>query len=63
MSGLSRTLFAQQEEPGSPRATAPLTILQLNDVYSIAPIDGAGGLARVATLKQSIDCRRPDAAS
>jgi 5'-nucleotidase len=54
VSGPSRTLFAQEEEPGSPRVTAPLTILQVNDVYSIAPIDGAGGLARVATLKQRI---------
>src|SRR4030095_1660037 len=56
VSGPSRTLVAQQEEPGSPRATAPLTILQLNDVYSLLPIDGAGGLARVATLKQRLSC-------
>ena len=47
-------LAQQQEEPGSPRATAPLTILQINDVYSTIPIDGAGGLARVATLKRQI---------
>jgi 2',3'-cyclic-nucleotide 2'-phosphodiesterase (5'-nucleotidase family) len=52
-SALSRPLLAQQEETGSPRATAPLTILQLNDVYSTAPVDGVGGLARVATLKQT----------
>ncbi len=45
---------AQQEEPSSPRARAPLTILQVNDVYSTTPIDGAGGLARVATLKQQL---------
>lgn len=45
---------AQQEEPGSPRARAPLTILQLNDVYSTVPIDGRGGLARVATLKRQL---------
>ncbi len=44
----------QQEEPGSPRANAPLTILQINDVYSTVPVDGAGGLARVATLKQRL---------
>ena len=42
---------AQQEEPSSPRANAPLTILQLNDVYSSVPIDEVGGLARVATVK------------
>jgi 5'-nucleotidase / UDP-sugar diphosphatase len=42
------------EEPSAPRAMAPLTILQLNDVYSTVPIDGAGGLARVATLKRRL---------
>lgn len=47
-------LFAQQEEPSSPRAGAPLTVLQINDVYSTVPIDGLGGLARVATLKQNL---------
>jgi len=44
----------QQDEPGSPRAQAPLTILQLNDVYSTVPVDGLGGLARVATLKRRL---------
>ena len=42
------------EEPSAPRARAPLTILQINDVYSTVPIDGAGGLARVATLKRRL---------
>ncbi len=42
---------AQDEEPSSPRQVAPLTILQINDVYSTVPIDGMGGLARVATVK------------
>jgi 5'-nucleotidase len=45
---------AQQEEPSSPRARAPLTILQINDVYSTLPVDGVGGLARIATLKQQL---------
>jgi 5'-nucleotidase len=46
---------AQRDDPGAPRAAAPLTILQLNDVYSITPVEGgAGGLARVATLKQTL---------
>jgi 5'-nucleotidase / UDP-sugar diphosphatase len=45
---------APQEEPGSPRAQAPLTILQMNDVYSTLPVDGLGGLARVATLKRRL---------
>jgi len=47
-------LYAQQEEPASPRARAPVTILQINDVYSTVPVDGAGGLARVATIKQRL---------
>src|SRR3954468_14190016 len=45
---------AAEQEAGSPRAAAPLTILQLNDVYSMLPVDEAGGLARVATLKRTI---------
>ena len=39
------TALAQQEDIGSPRSRAPLTILQINDVYSTLPIDDAGGLA------------------
>ncbi len=54
----AETVFAQQEEPSSPRAGAPLTILQINDVYSTLPIDGAGGLARVATMKQNLEAAR-----
>lgn len=50
----SRPVWAQQENQGAPRATAPLTILQINDVYSTLPVDGMGGLARVATFKQRI---------
>src|ERR671912_1776474 len=46
---------AQQiDDPGAPRSAAALTILQLNDVYSTVPVDGAGGLARVATLKRQL---------
>ncbi len=52
---LGAALHAQpQEEPGAPRAGAPLTILQINDVYATAPVDGRGGLARVATLKKRL---------
>ena len=43
---------AQSDDPI--RNTAPLTILQINDVYSTMPVDGRGGLARVATLKQNV---------
>ena len=45
--------FAQQrDEPTSPRLRTPVTFLQINDVYSTVPVDGLGGLARVATVKQ-----------
>jgi 5'-nucleotidase len=47
-------LHAQQDDNASPRNRAPLTILQINDVYSTLPVDGAGGLARVAALKQGL---------
>jgi 5'-nucleotidase len=50
----TQTVHAQQEEPGSPRAQSALTILQINDIYSTVPIDGVGGLARVATLKHRL---------
>ena len=46
-------LLAQSREP-HPRDRAPVTFLQINDVYSTVPIDGAGGLARVATLKRQL---------
>jgi 5'-nucleotidase len=46
--------LGQREEPGSPRARTPVTFLQINDVYSTIPVDGAGGLARVATIKQRL---------
>src|SRR5258707_4349729 len=42
---------AQQEFAA--RTAAPVTLLQINDVYTTVPIDGQGGLARVATLKQN----------
>ncbi len=46
---------AQQEEQlSSPRRAAPLTILQINDVYSTLPVNGLGGLARVATIKKQL---------
>src|SRR4051812_30660479 len=55
MLALSARAPAQQDDPGSPRRTAPLTFLQINDVYSIGPVsNGMGGLARVATLKQNL---------
>lgn len=47
-------LLAQQEEPTSPRIRLPLTILQVNDIYTTVPIEGRGGLARIATLKKQM---------
>lgn len=43
-------------DEGLPQARSTLTLLQINDVYTALPVDGgsAGGLARVATLKQQI---------
>ncbi len=49
-----RLAYAQQDDLGSPRAAAQLTFLQINDVYTTVPINDAGGLARVATLKQRL---------
>src|SRR5437763_14762414 len=51
---ISATVFAQQDDPGSPRRQAQLTLLQINDVYTTVPINGAGGLARVATRKRQL---------
>jgi 2',3'-cyclic-nucleotide 2'-phosphodiesterase (5'-nucleotidase family) len=45
-------VFAQTEFAA--RAAAPVTFLQINDVYTTLPVDGQGGLARVATLKQNL---------
>src|SRR5579871_1535607 len=42
-----------QNEP-HPRDRAPVTFIQINDVYTTVPIDGVGGLARVATLKKQL---------
>src|SRR5207249_2194938 len=56
-SGSSRMAVANaqlQDEAAHPRNGAPVTFLQINDVYSTLPIDGLGGLARVATLKQPL---------
>ena len=41
------------EDP-HPRSASGLTVLQINDVYSTVPVDGLGGLARVATIKQEL---------
>lgn len=46
--------WAQDEEPGSPRTQSAVTFLQINDVYQTGPVDGLGGLARVATIKRRL---------
>ena len=51
MSGLSRTLQAQEF---AARTTSAVTFLQINDVYSTVPVNGVGGLARVATVKKQL---------
>ncbi len=42
--------------PASPDAPVTFIVLQLNDVYEIAPLEGGrvGGLARVATVRQEL---------
>jgi 5'-nucleotidase / UDP-sugar diphosphatase len=51
---MTTAVLAQQEELGSPRRQSQVTLLQINDVYSTIPINGIGGLARVATVKQRL---------
>jgi 5'-nucleotidase len=48
---------ARQQAP----QTTTITILQLNDVYQISPVDGGrrGGIARVATLRKKILSESP----
>ena len=45
---------AAAQEPSPPTRGAQLTLLHINDVYETMPIDGRGGLARVATLKRRV---------
>ena len=52
--GLFAPARAQQPQDFVARSAAPVTFLQLNDVYNTLPTDGQGGLARVATLKQNL---------
>ena len=39
-----------------------ITIVQINDVYEIAPLDGGkvGGMARVATVKKEYQTKNPN---
>jgi 2',3'-cyclic-nucleotide 2'-phosphodiesterase (5'-nucleotidase family) len=52
-----------QQAPGATNdQPIEFTILQLNDVYEIAPLEGgkSGGLARVATLKKKLMLENPN---
>ena len=49
-----RSTRSRRTTPDRRAPRAPLTILQINDVYTTVPIDGVGGLARVATLKKQL---------
>jgi 5'-nucleotidase len=42
------------DDAAHPRNRTPLTFVQINDVYSTVPVDGLGGLARVATYKRQL---------
>src|SRR5215510_11267195 len=50
---------AQQKEAS---ATSTITILQLNDVYQVTPVDRGkrGGLARVGALQKKIRAQSPN---
>lgn len=60
--GLFLLILAACQAP--PRASGPVefTILQMNDVYEIAPLEGgkAGGLARVAAVKRQLMRENPN---
>lgn len=44
----------QAQDLTAGQKAAQLTILQINDVYETMPVSGRGGVARVATLKQTV---------
>lgn len=45
---------------GQPEPAVKITILQLNDVYEMSPVNGdQGGLARVATLRKQLLAKNP----
>ena len=55
-------LRAQQEPASSPRRRAPLTILQINDVYSTSRWTASAG-SRASPRSRSNSTRRPHAAA
>ena len=59
--GCSTTAPSAPPAPGPP-ADLHLTVLQINDVYEITPVEGgrAGGLARVAGLLRELEAENPN---
>lgn len=51
--------------PRATRETVNFTVLQMNDVYEISPLEGgkAGGLARVATVIKELEAENPNTIS
>ena len=43
-----------QSDAANPRSRTPVTFLQINDVYQTTAVDGLGGLAKLATIKQRL---------
>jgi 5'-nucleotidase/UDP-sugar diphosphatase len=37
----------------------PITLIQINDVYEISPVQGEGGIARLATLRRQLKQQNP----
>ena len=56
----SKSSLHDAEAPND--AAVSFTILQLNDIYEIAPVEGGhrGGLARVATLLKRLRAENPN---
>jgi 5'-nucleotidase len=56
------TTSAQTSAPSPPSRETTITILQLNDVYQIAPVDRGkrGGMARVATIARTVRLASPN---
>lgn len=56
------TASAQPHAPSKPARATTITILQLNDVYQIAPVDKGkrGGMARVATIAKTLRAAAPN---
>src|SRR6266487_6687120 len=60
IAALAATIFIRRpprasDRPISQERSVSVTILQLNDLYEMYPIDRQGGLARVATLRRQLE--------